>query len=232
MHSLKRRCGATSWQLAVLISVAALVCLGASQSFLEAQVRAKVARARANLGAMAVGLEAYRVDWAICPYDGFNYNGSLGQGRYNYWYPPVDLTTPVSYMSARDWEDPFRVITSVTHWQARQIRYTSSGATWGGQFPQLNNSAFVSSYYSRILQEYGDWRLSASGPDGLYGPTGWPGVSAYPSNPIPYDPTNGASSQGDVLRSQRAVHGYLNIPNPEGEIPVPTTAQNSVSPAR
>jgi hypothetical protein len=216
MHSLKRRLGATGWQLTLLISVAALICLGASQSFLEAQIRAKVARARAALAATAVGLEAYRVDWAICPYDGYDYNGSIGPGRYHYWWPPIDLTTPVSYMSARDWEDPFRVGVPLLHWQSNQLRYTGTDATWGDPYDQLCTFSGISFYYDDVLQEWGEWKISSAGPDRSYGPTGWRGIASYPANPIPYDPTNGASSEGDLMRSQRAVLGYLNIPPSPG----------------
>jgi hypothetical protein len=67
------------------------------------------------------------------------------------------------------------------------------------------------------MWEFGGYRVSSGGPDGTYGPGGWYGLStqppySYPASalPIPYDPTNGTLSMGDLIRSKKSPSGYLN----------------------
>lgn len=214
--------GSTLIHLLLAGAVAGVAALGTLQSFGDDQVRALAARARVDFAAVAEGLEAYRIDWNHFPYDGYNCShATLGPDRYEYWYPPLDLTTPVSYVSARHFVDPFRPISAnFYHWQYNHMRYTSARSTWGDLYDHLQSSEGVSSYFADVMQEWGEWRLLSVGPDRTYGPPGgansasWPGVSGYPSCPIPYDPTNGTESTGDLVRSEIAVQGYRNIPAP------------------
>ena len=65
--------------------------------------------------------------------------------------------------------------------------------------------------------------INGAGPDRTYGPNGWPGVSSvapysYPigSLPIPYDPTNGTASDGDIIR-KRLSESYSTDSRQAGE---------------
>lgn len=127
----------------------------------------------------------------------------------------------MAYVSAEDLIDPLRSFQSAGLWPIRQLRYLNTRSTWSTDYHALKappNSG-PSVFFDDVSTEWGGWRIQGRGPDGLCGPPsgagpGWPGASAYPSLSIPYDPSNGTSSLGDLLRSQRAVSGHLNIPNP------------------
>jgi hypothetical protein len=169
---------------------------------------------RKDLRTIATALESYRVDHDKLPYDGYN---SVSPG-YNYWYLPLNLSTPVAYLTRVDPRDPFRPPpTGPAHYQWQSYRYTNIHSTYGTDYADWTGRYFPSQYYDDQLFEYGGYRLTGAGPDGTYGPQGWPGLSTqppynYPASAlqIPYDPTNGVASQGDFLRSERSPSGYLN----------------------
>jgi len=210
-----RRRGLTLAQTAVVAATGGAALLGTGMMITEAELNTLTAESRTNQATVSAGLEAYRVDWGVYPYDGYNYSAGSVAHDYNYWFPPSDLTTPTAYISAEVMFDPFRVFlldpVNDIHWQWRHMRYTSVESTWGEFWDPLQISAGVSPSLGDAAAEYGGWRLVVVGPDGLYGPTGWPGVSAYPANPIPYDPTNGVESTGDLVATELSPVGYLNI---------------------
>ena len=200
---MNRRSAFTLIELLIVVAIIAILAAIAVPNFLEAQVRSQVSKVKADMRSAATALESYVVDNNQYPYDGYNYNGS-GQHQYNYWYLPPELSTPVSYISSTYYEDPFRKhLTGAGHYQWDNIRYTCIESTWGLAYDGLQTgSAGVSSLFEAVMEEWGGWRLNSAGPDQSYGPSGWPGVSAYPDSatPQPYDPTNGTVSWGDIHR--------------------------------
>jgi prepilin-type N-terminal cleavage/methylation domain-containing protein len=215
-----RRRGFTLIELLIVVAIIAILAAIAVPNFLEAQTRAKVSRVKADMRSAATALEAYRIDWNVYPYCGYNYDGS-GAHPYNYWFLPQELSTPQAYMTSVKLIDPFRQERySTSHWQLGDIRYISTQGTWGTSFDgiQVSASQGLSGYYDEVLQEWGGWRLNSAGPDMFYGPPNsiwgydiaWPGISGYPQCPMPYDATNGTVSWGDVQRSQVATTGYVN----------------------
>lgn len=198
---------------ALLTLLLALVLAGA-QRFDAASTLANLTQARLRLRSLAEGIETYQVTWGIYPYDGYNY--AAGDGRYNYWYPPLELTTPLAFVDAASFQDPFRQSAPETLWQSRHIRYTSIESTWGTAWDALQTTPGSSVYLADARLEWGEYRLVSAGPDALFGPTtppaNWPGISNYPACNLPYDPTNGLESTGDLLRSQLSPVGYLNLP--------------------
>ncbi len=63
-----------------------------------------------------------------------------------------------------------------------------------------------------LLMEFGGWRLNSAGPDKIYGPNGWRGISDYLATqlPHPYGPSNGTIGDGDIILTQRSPSGYIN----------------------
>jgi type II secretory pathway pseudopilin PulG len=180
-----------------------LLTAAAVPNFLEAQYRQRMARVKADLPALAAGLEAYKIDFDKYPGDGTQYCWNYPAWPCNqYWYIPDSVTTPVPYLSSTR-EDPFRedVGMSVSF---RRYRYWYVDMTWGTAGTRSSESA----YYAFLKSWYGSWRLGSSGPDGLFGPyysTGsYPGTS-YPQLPLPYDPTNGIISNGDIEHAQKVL---------------------------
>lgn len=193
-------------QFILLGLLVVLLAAAATPSFLEAQIRQRTARAYANLATIAGALEAYRVDYMHYPGDGGAYcwDGYEGPDTYPYnayWYPPYTLTTPAAYLTGGEMIDPFaedKVKTDPLH---KRIRYVYVDMTWG----TVGTKPSPSVYYNFLKSWYGSWNLTVTGPDTLFGPyyptSTYPGTE-HPMLQIPYDPTNGLNSSGDILRSQ------------------------------
>lgn len=205
-------------ELLIVVAIIAILAAIAVPNFLEAQVRSKVARVKNDMRTMTTGLESYRVDHNRYPYDGYVVGGDLTP-LFNFWYIPTHISTPVSYLTSAQFEDPFRSAevppsTQAENWQWTNIRYLSVEATFGTQFGRRTTRTTPHADYEKLTAEFGGWRLSSAGPDRTYGqPDG--GSWQIPSNPstvlpLPYDPTNGTASGGDILRTQKSPSGYLN----------------------
>jgi len=172
-------------------------------NFLEAQVRSKVSRARADIRTLATALESYMVDWNKYPGDGGDYSWTPGVYPYDfYWYVPDTITTPQAYLSTAGLLDPFRDAIHNVDPKYRRFRYRYIDMTWG----TAGTRATPSTYYNFLKEWYSSWVLNSAGPDKTYGPyydtSSYPGNS-YPQLPVPYDPTNGTVSKGDIIRSQK-----------------------------
>ncbi|GAB4317212.1 MAG: hypothetical protein Kow0059_10160 [Candidatus Sumerlaeia bacterium] len=200
--------GFTLIELLIVVAIIAILAAIAVPNFLEAQVRSKVSRARADMRSIAVALEAYALDKNKYPPDGIDPNDDLDT-----WHLPYHLTTPVAYITTVDaMIDPFNV-TETTN-ATRTYRYINLDCTWGTKFHRTTKSSF----YSVLANEYlGQWALLSDGPDKRFGPAGanvqcppappefcsasWKPEAGYPGWPIPYDPTNGTVSLGDIQRT-------------------------------
>jgi len=94
--------GFTLIELLIVIAIIAILALIAIPNFLEAQTRARVSRAHADLRALATGVEAYFVDYNVyaCYYnvnDGCKFGYSDDEGEIT--FVPYRMTTPIAYMT-------------------------------------------------------------------------------------------------------------------------------------
>jgi prepilin-type N-terminal cleavage/methylation domain-containing protein len=102
--------GFTLIELLIVVAIISILAAVAIPNFLEAQVRAKMARVQSDTRALAIGLEAYRMDHDAYPltaetpqfYPGSPFNG-IGGGFYAY---VGRLSTPIAYISVSP-IDPF-----------------------------------------------------------------------------------------------------------------------------
>jgi prepilin-type N-terminal cleavage/methylation domain-containing protein len=196
-------------ELLIVVAIIAILAAIAVPNFLEAQTRAKITRNKADMRNAVTAIETYRIDWNKAPYDGYN----SASTKYNYWYLPYNISTPVAYLNSANIRDPFRQDNSF--WQSHDIRYINTDSTWGTAYDAIQSPANngTSTWHGAMKSEFGDFRLQAAGPDKGYGPKGWIGVSNYPPSelPIPYDASNGTVSPGDIIRSQmNPENGYKN----------------------
>jgi prepilin-type N-terminal cleavage/methylation domain-containing protein len=88
-------------ELLIVVAIIAILAAIAVPNFLEAQVRSKVSRAKADMRSLATALEAYAVDNNIYPPN--DAGGTQSQFRLN---KVVVLTTPIAYMTSFS-SDPF-----------------------------------------------------------------------------------------------------------------------------
>ncbi len=210
-------------ELLIVVAIIAILAAIAVPNFLEAQTRSRVSRTQADMRSAATAIEAYQIDHNAYPFDGFN---RADTARYNYWYLPIDISTPIAYLTTANLTDPFRDHRrGEGHWQFDNVRYRNTEATWGTAFAPFrsDNPTSPSTYHGHMLQDTGRWSLVSVGPDGYYGPSAssstnlypggaesWPTPSGYPDHPQPYDPTNGTMSWGVIIRSQLSPTGYVN----------------------
>ncbi len=103
------RAGFTLIELLIVVAIIGVLAAIAVPNFLEAQTRARTARAVTDLRTLATALEAYRVDEGDYPYI-LDLNGVEWQMPAG--FPPqradgpAGLTTPIAYLSAA-LHDPF-----------------------------------------------------------------------------------------------------------------------------
>lgn len=98
--------GFTLIELLIVVAIIAILAAIAVPNFLEAQVRAKVARVKADQRSLATAIESYYVDHGDYPP---NSNGPSGGafGQANNYRMLTVLSTPIAYISNALLPDPF-----------------------------------------------------------------------------------------------------------------------------
>lgn len=180
-------------ELLIVVAIIGILAAIAVPNFLNAQIRAKVARVQSDMQALSTAMESYRLD----------------RNNYPPIFPPtrmfdryIPLTTPISYMSSVPL-DPFNTnptdtstgpkdgnnITGVyDYWTRLAANGNTKGSNYWGQ-----KTAFPAGRY--------EWQLRGFGPSQT-----WIGDLVYPpGNPrageyISYDISNGVRSNGNIVR--------------------------------
>ncbi len=210
-------------ELLIVVAIIAILAAIAVPNFLEAQVRAKVARALADMRTMATGIETYNVDYNMYPHtrDWEEYYLDVKEDDQLYISTRLrPLTTPVSYLASM----PEEIFPPQAGW---------NGKTNDGYSSTLILASFDTYDYFDAKSDYDDflytsktygeanvadydadstrgcaWRLASPGPD-LWGSYGivWTedGLNSQSSGAytaqqgFDYDATNGTVSNGDIV---------------------------------
>ena len=205
--------GFTLIELLIVVAIIAILAAIAVPNFLEAQVRAKVSRAKADMRSIATALESYVVDNNQFPPDITGVDGmTVGPGYY--WYISYRISTPVAYLSNASLYDTFRDKRAGALGKVyERFRYVNYGMinsySPGGVPGSIPGSVTTVDAYRAGEKVFGKWRLVSCGPDGSAGAYSGGTGTYYPTSYdfvgplVVYDPTNGTVSTGDIIRSQR-----------------------------
>jgi len=208
--------GFTLIELLIVVAIIAILAAIAVPNFLEAQTRAKVSRARADLRTMATAVESYHIDWNTYPIDDVRpiLTGPNALSTAESFFP-VTLSTPVAYITTSRPIDPFvskgiplptgdEIYRTLFYQNVR----TSIDIAGPENITAPYNDQLLSTGQIRSAKQgqgwatgpwdeyYGLWKMGSVGPDRDY--NGGLGI---------YDPTNGTLSLGDIYRTQLRPEG-------------------------
>ena len=192
--------GFTLLELLMVIAIIGILAVIVVGNLMQAQTRAKLSRVRSDLRAVATALEEYAVDWSDYP---------PNDGKYN--VIPAELTTPVSYLSSSQMIDPFGEFNEekVTLWEVTSPFYTYMKIVTLEESIELAASGRpcpheAIDHWSEnpgAFDKYGHWRMVSVGPDRKYLDMKFP--PPLRGSDMPYDPTNGTVSFGNILYTHR-----------------------------
>lgn len=196
--------GFTLIELLIVVAIIAILALIAVPNFLEAQVRAKVSRTHNDLRSISVAVEAYRVDWNEYPYK---------TGEINDADALIRLSTPVAYITNPLIIDPFKTPNEMNSDGYNMLYYVflpfapPRAESWcrskfghAGSFPLVNGHDLKNHFPGPYR-----WVILGYGPDRVFQFDNDPRIprlvpSVTGNIYLPYDPTNGTVSMGDIHR--------------------------------
>jgi len=161
-------------ELLIVVAIIGILAAIAVPNFLNAQIRARIARVEADIRNTAVALDSYRLDRNFYPIDATNRNPI---GLYM-------LTTPVSYTASL----PIDIFVPKSYFDTGQGEAIGPYLEMGTDTPKPGEN----------MRTLGTWSLSAAGPDAdddVSGQQGWPWATRF----WEFDPTNGLNSNGDMM---------------------------------
>ena len=194
---MKSRCkGFTLIELLIVVAIISILAAIAIPNFLEAQVRAKVARVRSDMRTISIGLESYRIDFNSYPPDrnwstlmGMPVPASFAIGDLAF------LSSPVAYLSSANLDDPFNKGFEMAAPEPSTYKYhlyqSMDNSSWG----DLVGRNFRSIPLPGCV-------IQSHGPDHVYRGGEW--VILAREDPslmrVIYDSSNGTVSAGDLVR--------------------------------
>ncbi|MBX3727646.1 MAG: prepilin-type N-terminal cleavage/methylation domain-containing protein [Candidatus Sumerlaeia bacterium] len=206
---MKRQAGFTLIELLIVVAIIAILAAIAVPNFLEAQVRSKVSRCKADMRTVVTAMEAYGVDYNVYP-PAVDYGRTpvTPVGACFHARLPTYLTTPIAYTTSI-FLDPFvsqdSTFSNACYPVESQVgkRYAYFNWDWylkqsaGGKQPE---PAGLDDFWTRPKEWTGAWLIYGYGPD----KTAFHGAGA---TFLPYDPTNGTVSNGNIVRCQKNQDG-------------------------
>ncbi|MBD3266206.1 prepilin-type N-terminal cleavage/methylation domain-containing protein [bacterium] len=194
-------------ELLIVVAIIGILAAIAVPNFMNAQIRAKVARAQSDLRNLTVAIDAYQLDRNEFPWP-------LRGG--NIISVVFELTTPVAYTSTVDLEDPFAPKKMLDYMKG-QGQYVFDSYVYVHYSGRWGQGQCAGRYGIDIAQCPKGYGMKSLGPDGNNsGGVHWPLEMKFkngevtPGNPFVqpgmhandrlYNPSNGLRSIGDIIR--------------------------------
>lgn len=200
-------------ELLIVVAIIAILAAIAVPNFLEAQVRAKVSRAKSDMRSIHTGLEAYKIDtnkypkctdnnWCLATTGGSTADATPTLER---------LTTPIAYLTGKgSFVDPFNpkffYRGSTLSDKAELKQDDNKGLLWYTARNAVDSAVWHQSQVHDVDPFW--WFLQASGPDITFDHV-WQLVNGMHTDTelnranarkVVYDPTNGTLSRGSIWR--------------------------------
>ncbi len=194
----KDRRAFTLIELLIVVAIIGILAAIAVPNFLNAQVRAKVARVQSDLKALSLALESYRLDRGAYPWPIHN---GMYMNTYNIVANCIELTTPVSYISSVSMEDPFipqKFWNNQQHAIHPTYVYVNYRGDWG--------KSYGSGYGASVQDLPNGYGMTSQGPDDAdSGGVHYPLMMKFNNDKaaaynLLYAPSNGLRSRGDIVR--------------------------------
>ncbi len=212
--------GFTLIELLIVVAIIGILAAIAVPNFLNAQVRAKLARCMGDMRSCLQATEQLRLDTGHLPIDGwdddtsegreiladiFNHVGDFPEAQRSTLHYLAVLTSPVSYLGSVP-IDPF--MTRMIDQGSRGFGSPATTYIYADFDPNIppttnnNNNMNIAAlelpvceYYGIKPMQRGDYALVGVGPDGHAGSGG--GITA--ERGVPFDSSNGLKSIGDIF---------------------------------
>ncbi len=204
-------------ELLIVVAIIAILAAIAVPNFLEAQIRSKVSRVKSDMRSFATAIEAYRVDYNQPPPSAgeipgtadvmvgapLTLGGMTGQTGIMGWW----ITTPIAYFTNFQVRDAF--VPDGRRPDTQLFSYHTYPFRWPKKKPAPVSDTTAEAFNeglngAQFKQIYGDWRMFSIGPENRYNNVVNGPINAFTGNVgLPYDPTNGTVSAGNIFRSQK-----------------------------
>jgi type II secretion system protein G len=175
--------GFTLIELLIVIAIILILIAIALPNFLEAQLRARVTKAKAELRSLNTALQSYYLDWDVYPDESEGAVTTSGEGLGLF-----KLTSPIKYITSIP-EDPFGTFDSEGQSDTSFILYESGGMEVG----PLNA---MGGAYRGCSECMITWCMWSKGPDSAQAISG---ENPHYGGPVfNYSATNGSKSTGSL----------------------------------
>ncbi|MBZ0257111.1 prepilin-type N-terminal cleavage/methylation domain-containing protein [bacterium] len=184
-------------ELLIVVAIIGILAAIAVPNFLNAQIKAKIARVQGDFQAFSVALETYSLDNGKYPCVS-NCGAVSDPMLFSGMMALRPLTTPVSYMSSL-YKDPFNEdgeALTLGGSQLNPLGYYWYMDRYGRSYGSCGEAGGARFFLSTSQQ----WSMKSVGPDRMENVNGFLGTNEVGYVTVLYDMTNGLNSLGDVYR--------------------------------
>ncbi len=194
-------------ELLIVVAIIGILAAIAVPNFLNAQVRAKVARVKSDLRSMQAASDMYRLDHGAYPWPKLGGNTIASV---------QELSTPVAYLGSVDLQDPFNPENMKDLFEMNVTSYV--WVNYRGRWAQGEQGR-----WGELVDQFPDgYAMNSQGPDHVHSGGSHPPLEIWfdktvsggnsggirPYDKI-YDPSNGLVSKGDIVRYGGEVAGIM-----------------------